>query len=389
MKQNLSTRKFLIWLLAGSILFIGFLLFRINSFQNIAPATEVIPQEAGAINLWTIFLTGLLTGGLTCLAVQGGLLAATIAQREEERLKEKAKRGAALPIVAFIISKLVAYTLLGFLLGSLGSIVQLSITARVILQFVVAVFMVGTAFNILNVHPIFRYFVIQPPKFLTRIVRNQSKSKSMFAPALLGGFTVFIPCGTTQAMMALAIGAGSPLLGAAVLFAFILGTSPVFFLLGYFTTRLGDTLHQKFMKFAAFAIIFLAIFNVNNAIALTGSNFTLDNLWHTVYCATGFCSTSTSTNQTQQAVQKATIIIDNAGYTPKLLTIKAGSQVKLHLNNTGGSGCTQTFTIPKLGIQQSVPLGTQSDITFTAPSQPGELAFMCSMGMYRGMMNVI
>ena len=41
------------------------------------------------INLWTIFITGLVTGGLSCLAVQGGLLAATIAQNEEEKLKSK------------------------------------------------------------------------------------------------------------------------------------------------------------------------------------------------------------------------------------------------------------------------------------------------------------
>ncbi len=53
-------------------------------------------------NLLVIFSTGLFTGGLTCLAVQGGLLATTIAQREEEKLKDKAKKGGnALPILAF------------------------------------------------------------------------------------------------------------------------------------------------------------------------------------------------------------------------------------------------------------------------------------------------
>src|SRR5882724_12111998 len=195
----------------------------------------------GNINLIGIFLTGLITGGLTCMAVQGGLLAATIAQREEERLKEKTKQsGNALPIIAFLIAKLVAYTILGFLLGLFGSAFQLSFTAKTIMQVAVAIFMIGTALNILNVHPIFRYFAIQPPKFLTRLVRKQSKRSDLFAPILLGAFTVFIPCGITQAMMALSIASGKPLTGAAILFAFILGTSPVFFLLGYFTMRAGD-----------------------------------------------------------------------------------------------------------------------------------------------------
>src|SRR5258708_39477153 len=121
-------------------------------------------------NLIGIFLTGLLTGGLTCMAVQGGLLAATIAQREEERLKEKITQGAVLPILSFLATKLIAYTVLGLLLGLLGSAFQLSLTARTVLQFAVVIFMVGTALNILNVHSIFRYFAIQPPRFLTRLI---------------------------------------------------------------------------------------------------------------------------------------------------------------------------------------------------------------------------
>ena len=117
-------------------------------------------------NLITVFLTGLLTGGLTCMAVQGGLLMATLAQTEESKLREKAKGGNALPIISFLVAKLTAYTILGFLLGLLGSFFQLSVQFRAILIIAVSVFMLGTAFNILEVHPIFRYFIIQPPKFI-------------------------------------------------------------------------------------------------------------------------------------------------------------------------------------------------------------------------------
>ncbi|MGI8419526.1 MAG: sulfite exporter TauE/SafE family protein [Candidatus Levyibacteriota bacterium] len=347
-----------------------------------------------------IFLTGLITGGLTCMAVQGGLLAATIAQREEQRLKDKIKSGSALPILTFVIAKLAAYTILGFLLGWLGSAFQLSLSAKTIMQFVIGIFMIGTALNILNVHPIFRYFVIQPPRYLTRLVRKQSKNKDMFAPALLGAFTVFIPCGTTQAMMALAIASGNPAYGAAILFAFVLGTSPVFFLLGYFATKLGDALQQKFMRFAAFAIILLAIFNINNAIALTGSNFTLENLAKGFICTISYCDNisgitaeaSGSTNggsAAQAAVNDANIDITASGYNPDNLTVKAGSPITIHLKNTGGQGCTQAFTIPSLNVQKIVPLGKSDTLSFTAPNQPGPLPFMCSMGMYRGTINVI
>lgn len=324
----------------------------------------------------TIFFTGLLTGGLTCMAVQGGLLAATLAQREEERLKEKVRQSdTVLPIMSFLGAKLIAYTILGFFLGWFGSIFQLSLPLQVVLQIAVAIFMIGTAFNILNVHPIFRYFIIQPPKFLTRLVRQQSKSKDMFAPAMLGAFTIFIPCGTTQAMMALAIASGKPILGAAILFSFIIGTSPVFFLLGYFTTKLSESLHQKFMRIAAIAIILLAFFNLNNALALSGFNF--------------FGNNSQPSASKQPVTQQATITISGFGYSPSNISVKAGSAVTLHLTNKGGFSCAQSFTIPSLGIQKTVSPGTSSDVVFNAPSQPGAIQFMCSMGMFRGTINVI
>lgn len=390
MNESKTFPKFLIWMLLGSIGLIGFLIFKLNSLENPSTTAALVPHAAQSSNLWAIFLTGLFVGGLTCMAVQGGLLAATIAQREENRLKEKVRSGSVLPILGFLGAKLGAYTVLGFLLGGIGSAFQLSVTAQTVLQFAVVIFMVGTALNILNVHPIFRYFVIQPPKFLTRLVRKQSKSDDIFAPAILGAFTVFIPCGTTQAMMALAIAAGKPLAGAAIMFAFILGTSPIFFVLGYMATKLGDKLHKQFMRFAAFAIILLAIFNLNNAIALTGSNFTLNNLFAGIRCTVTSCgSSSAQAATTQVATNDATVDITATGYNPNNLTIKAGSMVKLHLTNTGGQGCTQAFTIPSLGIQKVVPLGSSDTIAFNAPSQAGDLPFMCSMGMYRGVMHVI
>lgn len=338
-------------------------------------------------NLIPIFLTGLITGGLTCLAVQGGLLAVSLAQNEEEKLIEKTGGSQAFFILAFLGAKLIAYTILGLLLGQLGSFFQLSITTRAVLQFLVAIFMVGTALNLLNVHPLFRYFVIQPPRFLTRIIKNQSRSKSVFAPALLGAFTVFIPCGTTQAMMALAVASGNPLFGALILFSFILGTSPLFFVLGYFATRLGEALHRQFLKVAAVGIILLAVFNLNNAMAL-GLGFTFNDFGRSIWCTVTLCPSGVQAID-GKAVSEATINIGPGGYNPNNITVKSGLPVKIKLVNGGGGGCAQAFTIPRLGIQRVVPVGASDLITFIAPEAVGPLPFMCSMGMYRGVINVI
>ncbi len=383
MEIKIKKQTLLISVVSTAAVVIGLLFLRFIS-------VEATPANSN-INLWAIFLTGLITGGLTCLAVQGGLLAATIAQREEEKLKDKilrrssghvAQSGNALPIFTFLVAKLVAYTAFGFLLGWFGSLFQLSLTAQIIMQVAVAIFMIGTALDILNVHPIFRYFIIQPPKSLTRIVRNQSKSKSLFAPALLGAFTVFIPCGTTQAMMALAIGSGSPLLGAAVLFAFILGTSPLFFTLGYFATRLGESLHQKFMKVAAFVLIILAVFNLNNVLALTGSSWTLNNL-------TKQSETVSSNVPDATPSENVVIKINDHGYTPNQITVKSGTNVSLKVQNDGSYTCASAFTIPYFNYQKVVQVGEAETISLKMPDSPTQIPFMCSMGMYRGVINVI
>lgn len=336
-----------------------------------------------------IFLTGLLTGGLTCLAVQGGLLASTIAQREEERLKDKAGKGSAAPILWFLFAKLVAYTVLGLLLGWFGSLFALSLTVKLVMQFVVVIFMLGTALSLLDVHPFFRYFIIQPPKFLTRMIRNQSKSKDIFAPAILGAFTIFIPCGTTQAMMALAIASGSALRGAGIMYAFVLGTSPIFFLLGYFAARLGEFWHKKFLRAAAGAILLLAIFNLNNALALTGKPISLTDLTAKAACAVAYCPTEVGTKApTEGLSQNVTITIGTYGYSPNNISVPRNSDITIKLVNKDGASCVQDFTIPSLKIQKVVPVGSSGEVTFHSPNQAGQIAFMCSMGMYRGIINV-
>lgn len=325
-------------------------------------------------NLLTIFLTGLFTGGLTCLAVQGGLLATAIAQSQSNK-EESATSSKALPITAFLVAKFVAYVIFGFLLGALGSFFNLSLAVRIVLQVAIAIFMIGTALSLLDVHPIFRYFIIQPPRFLTRMVRNKSKSSSIFTPAILGLMTVFIPCGTTQAMMALAISSGNAWSGAIIMASFIAGTTPLFFILGYSASSLSVAWQKYFYRLAAVLIIFLSLYSIKGAIALSG--------------ATWLPSTN-NTDTIKQAPQKEiTILITNNGYQPNNLDIKAGEEITLTIKNENAYSCAQAFTIPKFGIEKVVAPGTQEVIKFKAPEDLGKIAFTCSMGMYGGVFNVI
>ena len=187
-------------------------------------------------------------------------------------------------------------------------------------------------------------------------------------------------------MMALAIASGSPVMGALILFVFTLGTSPLFFVLGYLTMKLGDVLHQKFMKVAAFALILLALFNLDATIALTGSHYTIRNVLKSGFCVISYCESAPSAIAPMSEVE---IKITSNGYFPNYFAVKAGSQVTLHLKNEGAYNCAQAFTIPSLNVHKLVQPSKIEVITFTAPEKPGRITFTCSMGMYPGVIDVL
>lgn len=346
------------------------------------------------LNLLTVFVTGLLAGGFTCVAVQGGLLASALVQNKELRAKnlEQSTTQNIVPVLVFIISKLVAYTLLGFFLGWVGSLFQISLQMRILLQFAVVVFMLGTALNLLNAHPFFRYFLVNPPRFLVKKVYKKSEDsrllpagRQVFAAALLGFLTVFIPCGATQAMMALSVGTGQPLTGALIMFVFVLGTSPVFLLLGLLTIRLGTFLKGNFTKAAAYILILFSLFNLDAALALANSPVTIRSAVNRFYCLVSFCDYDLSLNP----VSEQTIIFSPTGYSPNRFAVRKGERVTLQLVNENASGCIQSFAIAALNIQKIVLPNESVDISFVAPNEPGRINFTCSQGLYPGTIEVI
>jgi len=373
------------------------------------------------------FITGVTTGGLSCLAVQAGLLATSVARQaetdvaaqlavkhvvaqrkkrsnrqltKEQRRRERAalatlaqpekpkRRNAALPIALFLGAKLVAYTILGIFLGWIGSVLQLSPYSRAALQIGIGVFMLGTAARLFNLHPIFRYFVIEPPRFMTRFIRRYAKNSAstVATPLFLGALTIFIPCGVTQAMMVLAVGTGSPLLGAAIMFAFILGTTPVFFGLAYVATRLGEVLHTRFLQFAGATVLILGLVSIEGGLNLMGSPYSFSNLLNSAAVTLAEASGSSQDVAAAQPDANGAITIHayNTSYDPSLIKAPSSKPVTLTVVTSGTTGCTRGFVIPAMGFQRTLPETGQTTINIPASAANGNLRYTCSMGMYSG-----
>lgn len=340
------------------------------------------------LSLWVAFITGLTTGGLSCMAVQGGLLASSLASQIEKEVgvpvkksKQKPSPHIALPIALFLIAKLIAYTLLGALLGALGSVLQMTPTMRAILQFLIAIFMIGNALRMLNVHPIFRYFSFEPPASITRFIRKKAKNKtSLFTPLFLGALTILIPCGITQSMMAAAIATGKPLLGAALMFAFILGTSPVFFILSYFATKLGTLLEKQLVRVVAVVLLVLGLLSIDTGLNLLGSPYSITKLIQTNNQVAEVVPSDSAT----ESANSITLNVVNSGYEPNILHGPANTELTLNLITKKTTSCSRAFLIPELNVSELLEQSGTKSIQIPAQVPGKVISFTCSMGMYTG-----
>jgi sulfite exporter TauE/SafE len=362
--------------------------------------TVNIANDSGTLSqLIVAFITGLTTGGLSCLAVQGGLLASSLAhQIEQDYLEQTAQRkksrskkapaaprsSSATPILLFLAAKLVAYTVLGALLGLAGSYLTLSPATRALLMIMIGVFMLGNALRMLNVHPIFRYFSIEPPKSITRYIRRTAKGTDTFTPLFLGALTVFIPCGVTQAMMAAALGTGSMAMGAALLLAFTLGTSPVFFIVAYMTTELGARLEKFFMRFVAVTVLILGLVTVNSGLNILGSPLSFQNMTRSLLPANTASASAAQTGQFSFADGDVVLYVQNEGYFPQTLSVPAGKDFTLNLVTDQTYSCSRDFVIPALDYYELLPDTGTVKVNIPAQAKGSTLFFTCSMGMYTG-----
>ncbi len=330
--------------------------------------------------LWLAFLTGLTTGGISCLAVQGGLLASTSSPGERAGYRH---------VGMFLFAKFVAHVLLGFALGALGSTLLLAPRMLGFVQIAAGLFMLATAARIAEIHPIFRYAVITPPRWAYKLLRRISRDESVFAPLALGFFTILMPCGVTQATMAVAVASGNPWLGAGIMGAFILGTSPIFLFLG--ATILELLKRKAFSVVAAAVVAGFAILSINGGIGLTGSFYTVSNIVRAATMSPGqlaFQGKGAVAGLATDGVQEVTIKVRSNGYTANASTLKAGIPVRLRLISENVQGCARAFTIPGLNISKVLPPSGEDEIVFT-PKTTGTLTFACSMGMYTGAFTVL
>lgn len=331
---------------------------------------------------FTALLTGLSTGGLTCMAVQGGLLLGLLARRQDNGDAAPRWYQLIVPVSAFLIAKIAAYTVLGLLLGAVGSKLELTSTVSVWLQSIAGLFIIVTGIRLIAPHWL-PWLSVQPPAGIRRFIRRQGRSETWIAPAMLGLLTVLIPCGTTIAMETAAVATANAIKGAAILFAFTLGTAPLFFLVGILAK--GTAILQRQLAYVTAAIVIgLGIYTVNGALVMVDSPYTIQN----EAAALSWALTGGGTTTAGPAATDVTITVLPTGYSPNSVTVPAGRPVRLNMTAKGRLGCTSVFRIPKLNVEEQLAPSGITPVAVTFPS-PGRYTFSCGMGMYTGTIDAV
>jgi len=329
-----------------------------------------------------IVLIGLVAGFSTCMALVGGLslgLSTKFIESHPTATPGEKFR----PHIYFIIGRVLSYGFLGGILGALGTVFRFSATANGILTLLIGLVMLIMGLQLINIFPRLSRFKLTLPKGIARIfgISQKSKEYSPERAMVIGALTFFLPCGFTQAMQLYAISTGNFGFGALVMGLFALGTAPGLLSIGGLTSLVRGSFKTKFFKFAGLAVIFFALFNLNNGYTLAslslggGGNNSRQE------------TTASDPNVTlENGVQVVHMTEGSNGYSPNSFSVQKGIPVKWIIDAQAPYSCASTIVVPKLGIQKSLTAG-ENTIEFT-PTETGKLPFSCSMGMYTGSFNV-
>ena len=198
---------------------------------------------------------------------------------------------------------------------------------------------------------------------------------------------------------------------------FVLGTAPLFAVLGYLARRSATALRGRLALLSGVAVLVTGLLSVNTGLVLLDSPlarrspFSKDPLPvqavaqpPSATAAPAFPGPATPDTPvgtpgtaapapaapeppTGGSPQRLVVDVSDTSYSPSALAAKAGTPAQLVLRTNNTVGCTRALVVPKLNLEQILPK-TGETVVELGTLKPGRLGFTCSMGMYSGYIEV-
>lgn len=358
------------------ILGIVIILFAAYMIINNTVGFNFIPQVDQSMGYGVLFVIGLLTS-LHCIAMCGGInLSQCISYKFEG---EESKFSKLKPSLLYNMGRIVSYTVIGGIVGAIGSVVSFSGGAKGIVAVIAGVFMVIMGLNMLNVFPWLRKLNPKLPKVFARLVHNNNGKHGPLYVGLLNGL---MPCGPLQSMQLYALGTGSFATGALSMFLFSLGTVPLMFGFGAISSMLSSRFTHKILKVSAVLVMILGVIMVNRGLSLSGVSMPL-----IPQSSDSSILDKGNVAKIEGNIQTVTTKLEPGRYPP--IIVQKGVPLKwiMKAEREDINGCNKSIIIPKYNIQKQFKPG-DNIIEFT-PVDEGSVIYTCWMGMIRSTIKVV
>lgn len=356
-------------LLITSLLLIA---LKLSGWTNLADKINPSTMSWAAI-----LIIGLIAGVSTCMALVGGM-AMALGSSYAKAHPEASRLEKFLPHLYFNLGRIVGFFILGGILGKIGSVFKLSFSFSAWLTLLIGIIIIFLGLQILDIFPFLNKVSFSLPKRMAKAsqVVKKTKNNHVLTAFAVGPLSFFLPCGFTQSMQIYALSTGSFMNGAIVMSLFAIGTAPGLLSLGGLVSLLKNKKSSIFFKTAGLIVILFGIFNVSNAYKFLHLNAASDK--------SIIKETSTQNKEDFQIIRMEQ---SNRGYVPNVLKVKLGKPVKWIITSTNPYSCASSLIIPSLKISKQLIKG-ENVIEFN-PVKTGTIDFSCSMGMYRGSIEVI
>lgn len=401
----------------ASILGIGALMIALYVVINAAGGFNFLPKIDSSIGLAMIFVAGLLTS-VHCVAMCGGIALSQQAKsvagiktvEEARRVSEKAapsgwkqqllnqKSGG-----MYHLGRIISYTVLGGVVGAIGSVISFSPLTKGILAGVAGLFMVFLGLKMLGALPFLARVKFKLPRFVSPKLINNLRGRGPFFVGLLNGF---MPCGPLQTMQLYALGTGSLVMGALSMLIFSVGTVPLMFTFGAISGFFTKNWQQRLIRVSSILVVFFGVIMAGRALDLSGASGTLRTLVAsfsgvssdplsiggssssiTGGSGSGGNSANVAVATMAGGVQTVSFDLQPGSYYP--IAVQKGVPVKWTINASEDNlnGCNGEVTVPSLGISKKLQVGANL-IEFT-PTDKGQISYTCWMGMISSTIYVV
>jgi copper ion binding protein len=353
-----------------------------------------LPAVSQSMGYGLLFVVGLLTS-LHCVAMCGGIVLSQGIKKHEENAPALATAGLPLPAPAgapagsggfsarllpsllYNGGRVISYTLVGGIVGAVGSLFSLSTALKGLMPILAGAFMLLLGIRMLGIFPWLSRLAIRLPGLAGR---RFSAAAAARGPFVVGLLSALMPCGPLQTVQVYALGTGSLLAGALSMFLFSLGTVPLLLGFGLASSLLSARFNARLLKASGLLVLALGLVMFTRGMSLFG--VALPSLR-----PASAPSSDIAVARLAGGRQEVQTTVESGRYHP--LIVQSGVPVRwtIRVKADELNGCNNPLTVPKYGIRKQLVPGDNL-IEFT-PSQPGTIGYTCWMGMISSYIRVV